>query len=111
METDVPSAIAGATLGLPFAGIGGPVGAGLALGTSVAGTKIAKAVNPSLKSAGPSETMEIIADWEEQGVSIIYSATKYSEGGMDIRTSISADGVIDSATSEDYYPYNAFKEE
>ena len=111
LDMAIPGAIAGATLGLPFIGASIPVAiAGSAL-SSIGGSVVGSVIDPSLESSGPSETFRIIARDEDQKITTFYEATKYNQGGIDMITTIRADGVVDGIVTRDYYPYDSFKKE
>jgi hypothetical protein len=103
LAKEVPGAVAGATIGLPFAMLGpaaGFLGAGAA---GLAGNKIGEALNPSLISEGPMESMELVGRSDDQNMTVIITAKKYNEGGMDVQTTYSFDGVAE--------PVDSFKKE
>lgn len=113
METDFPNTAMSSMVAAPFTLIPGPLGKVAAFAAGLGANKLMEEdVNPTLKSAGPYETMEVVADWTDQGILVTYSATKYNEGGMDITTTIMGKegGPLVSSTTE-VYPYNTFKED
>ena len=79
--------------------------------SGLAGAGIGYVSYPSLKSAGPSESFKIIAYDEDQKITAIYEADKYSQGGIDMVTTYRADGVVDGYVTRDYYPYDSFSKE
>ena len=108
LEKDVPNAIAGFTLGLPFSALPGAASYLIPIATGIAGSVLGDLTNQSLISSGPSESMEVIAHKNGRDDTVIYTADKYSEGGIDMQTTNITKGRSKPKIKYNYYPYDSF---